>query len=613
MNVIHPAVLRARLNIQQGDLDEAAQILVNEFTKNRPTVEKGDGVTYFSKLIPFLLSQNRKIDVAHLQWGYELFDPRPKSVQDIWAALDSQNMSIIIGAGALGKSWSTAAWFLLDWEEDPLNTCTKVVSVTSKHAERNVFALMKSLHEKSSIPLPGERKADCIMASDNAEQGIHIVAIPQGENGSGRLQGFHPKPRTEAHAKFGTLTRVRGVLDEAEEIPAGVWPDIDNMLISKDDETSHVKVAGCANPRDMNSAFGQRCEPIEGWASIDVEDSHDWVNKYGWKITRLDGALCENVVQEKLVFPGLLTHEGYRRFLVAGTNSREYWTMARGWFPPQGVQAVCIPSEFFDRCVGRANFIGSVSYCASVDLAMEGVDKAVMSIGKFGIAESRECRGELIRFVAPKWVLQVEAQFEIPKLDPEGKLTQTLWITSQIEKHCKTTFQVKPEYVIVDRTGNGTGVHDTLVQNFKGEWGHPYGLNFGTKSTDLKILEDDTKVASDEYDGVVSELFFAARKFMEADSLVISPAVQLEPLRKELTTRQFRDGKGGRSRVESKKEYKARGNASPDRADSLTMLVHIVRVRKQFRAALVSKLTQRESKPAMPSVVDKLEFIDMTE
>lgn len=607
---MNSAVAAARMRINIRDFDGAAQMLVDEFTKNRPRVNKGQGIAYFHKLIPFMLQNGMKQDVAHLLWGKELFDPRPYSVQKIWRALEKNNMSLIIGAGSLGKSYNVAAWFLLDWLADPCHTCVKVVSITSAHNKKNLFALIKRLHKESSIPLPGDPKSDTLMANPDAEQGIHTVAIPIGENGSGRLQGFHPKPRKEVHPVYGTLTRIRAVLDEAEEIPPGVWPDIDNMLIAKDDSTGHVKVAGCANPRDRNSVFGQRCEPMEGWGSIDIEDSHDWENKYGWHITRLDGSMCENVVQRKMVFPGLLTYEGYRRFLVGGMDNREYYTMARGWFPPQGVDSVAIPSEFFDKSIGRANFIGPVTYCASVDLALEGKDKAVMTVGKFGVADGRECMGKSIRFAGPKWVCQVEAQFEIQKSDPEKKVKETIWIARQIMNHCKKTFQIQPKYLIVDRTGNGSGVHDVLCLEFGADVA---GLNFGRAATEMKILEDDKERAEDLYDGVVSELFFATRKFMESDSLVISPSVRVDALKKELTTRKFRTGRQGRSRVESKAEYIANGNnSSPDWADSLTLLVHVIRLRKEFRAALVASIAAREDKPPMPSVVDKLEFVDMT-
>jgi hypothetical protein len=382
------------------------------------------------------------------------------------------------------------------------------------------------------------------------------------------------------------------------------------MLITIDPRKPHVKIASCANPRNPESHFGQRCEPAAGFSSLDIEDSQEWISRLSWNVTRLDGAKCENVVQRKLIFPGLLTWEGYRRYVVAGTDTPEYFTMARGFFPPSGTQLNVIPAEFVDRSKGRAAFLGTVTYGAAVDLALEGDDKVVMTVGKWGLAESCEIFGQSVRFASPKWVLQVEAQFEIPKYDPDKKLTQTLWIAREIIRHCKKNFNILPKHLIVDRTGNGGGIHDVLVQEFGPE---VIGSNFGKKATEMKVLEDDKETAEEQYDGLVTELFFATRKFMEADSLKIAHSVRLDRLQKELQSREFRQGSQGRSRVESKKEYKSRGNDSPDYADSLTLLIHLVRVRREFKASLVGKISSASGKPFQPSVVDKLDFEDMNE
>lgn len=600
---MNSSIIAARNFIAAKNYIKACEILLVEYVQNPPRVTEDNVFPLFSRLIPRMLSLNQKAEVAHLLWGYELFDPRPRSVKLIWGALEIHCKNLIIGAGSLGKSWTVAAWHLLDWLEDPLQTAVKVVSLTAEHAEKNVFALIKRLHADSSLPLPGHAESTSIMASDDESQGIHLVAIPKGDDGKGSLQGFHPKPRVVAHPKFGTLSRVRALLDEGEEIPGGAWEGIDNMLNPMAEGMDHIKITSSANPRDMNSKFGLRCEPKESWEGIDIEDSHQWISKLDWHITRLDGYLCENVQERKIVYPGLLTYEGYRNFLLKGTDHPEYYTMARGWFPPRGTQATAIPAEFVDRAMGTAHFIGPVTYAAAVDLAMEGQDDVSMTVGKFGIADSRTCLGKEVRFAAPKWVLQVESQFTIPKHDPEKKMTQTMWIAHKIQEHCEVRFKIKPEFLIVDRTGVGSGTHDVLMQKMGRE---VMGVNYGNGATDRKILEDDSQVAEDVYDGIVTELFFATRRFMEVDSLIISPSVSMDPLRKELSERLYRDGSKKRLRIESKREYKARGNPSPDRADSLTLLVHLVRMRRVFRTSMLAAIVAPQRSQGQPSLVDKL-------
>lgn len=603
---MNSAIIAARNKISAGMYDGAAQLLIDTFSRVRPRVRNGSGIAYLQKIIPGLLGKGMKLEVAYLLWGRELFHPEAYSVSQIWDSVGKESELLVIGAGSLGKSYTVAAYMLLDWLEDPLNTCVKVVSVTKEHAQRNVFAHIRNLHKASYIPLPGTPTSDKIQADEDAKQGIHLVAIPQGENGSGRLQGFHPVPRRTPHPLYGTLSRIRAILDEGEEVPGGVWADIDNMLITKEEGSEHVKVVSLANPRDIDSKFGQRCEPKEGWTSLDIEDSHNWKSKLGWAVVRLDGAKCENVIQKKVVHPGLLTYEGFMRYVKQGTDSAEYYTMARGWFPPRGIQVHVIPREFLENAQGRAVFTGKVIYCAAVDLALEGQDKAVMTVGKYGLASGCEKHGKSLKFDKPKWVLQVETQFDLIKHDPSKELTQTIWLASQIKKHCEN-LHIKPEYLAVDRTGNGSGIHDTLRQTFGKD---VFGVNYGWAATERKILEDDMQTADELYDGVVTELFFAARKFMESNALKISPAVRMDRLAKELTERKFRDGRGGKIRVESKGEFCARGNDSPDFADSLTLLVHIVRERRDFRAAMIANMDQDSETPLIePNPFDRLEYM----
>lgn len=614
MEGLAPWILQARLLAEQKKFDECAQLLIENLTKNRPAVKPGQGLTYLIGhgcsmdyydrcLIPRMLAKGMHLEVAHILWGGDQFNAQPFSVQIIWEKVKESATLLIQGAGSLGKSYSLAAWLLLDWVEDPLHTCIKVVSVNAEHAKRNVFAHIKNLHNNSSIPLPGATRGTAVQASDDDKQGIHLTAIPQGEEGSGRLQGFHPVPRKKHHDKYGILSRVRAILDEAEEIPGGVWADIDNMLITVDG-TEHVKVCATANPRDIDSKFGKRCEPEDGWASVSIEDSDRWKSKLGWTVVRLDGAKCENVVQQKLVYAGLLTYEGYKRYLLMGDTSPEYYTMARGWFPEKGLQINVIPRDFIDRSFGRLIFTGPVTYCSSVDLAFEGGDKAIQTVGRFGQAVGYAFRDEKVMFKEPKYALQAEAQFELLKNDPEKLLTQTPFLATQIKNNCKN-LAITGDWLIVDRTGNGTGCHDLLMMP---EYMGPgvSGLQFGSGSTEMKVFADETQKACDIYDGVVTELFFATRKFMEFDYLKISPNLNTGALTEELCTRRFTQKK--KTRVESKGEYKARGHASPDYGDSLTMLVHLVRMKQGFEASMLH-MYGREEYQEDTGVVDALPFM----
>jgi hypothetical protein len=594
----------------EKEYDKGAQMLIDAFIKNRMKVNPGEGEAYLQKLIPGMISRGMHVDVAHVLWGSTLFNPEPESVQRIWSAVQRSATLLIPGAGSVGKSYNLAAYYLLDWLEDPLWTCVKVVSATQEHALKNVFAHIKNLHRQSSVVLPGIAKAHSIQASLDEKQGIHLVAIPAGDTGAGRLQGFHPTPRKIEHQKFGKLSRIRAILDEAEGIPQGVWDDVDNMLISIFD-IEHIKIGAAANPRDIDSKFGLRCKPVGGWQNFDIETSLEWESEYKWTVVRLDGARCENVLQKKMVYPGMLSYDGYKRYLIQGDTSPEYFTMARGAFPAKGLAINVIPRDFMSRAIAQLRFTGPVTYCAAADLAFEGGDKAVLTVGRFGMATGYNINGQIINFEKPKFSLQAESQFELIKEDPSHAMTQTPWLVKQIKEACRS-LSIKDKWLICDRTGNGTGVHDILRSNAPDGLGEDViGIHYGAKATDLKLFSESQEKASDIYDGIVTELFFATRNYLEFDYLKISPSLNVDRLSEELCTRRFKPGgKNGKVRVEGKKEYKARTlQDSPDFADSLTMLVHLVRMREGIEAVLLATTGSYRDQPEVETVVDVVPYM----
>lgn len=499
------------------------------------------------------------------------------------------------------NSYTAAVWLLLDWVRDPEWTCIKVLSVTEEHAKRNVFAHIKNLHRTSRVTLPGDQKDKSIQVGKDDKQGIHLLTIPMGDDGKGRLRGFHPVPRPTPHHQFGKLSRVRAILDEAEEIPEGVWEDVDNILVTKDG-VEHVKVFAATNPKDRNSKFGQRCEPMDGWQSVNIETSERWLSRLGWTVVRLDGAKCENVVQRKIVFAGLLTWDGYGRYLALGDTTPSYFTMARGWFPTQGLHANVVPVDFITNCEGSFIFAGETTFCASVDFAASGGDTAPMTIGRWGrVVGWKTKQGKEIRFERPRNGLQVEQQFNLKKGNTLDMAEEVISVSKNL--------RIPPLWLIVDRTGNGEGIQDALRKNYGPE---VVGVHYGEKATELRVLDDDDRKPSELYDGVVTELWFAARRWMEFQYVLFGPALKMTDLTHQLTTRRYKQSKGEKVRVESKDEYKARGNRSPDEADSFTLLIHLVRTRGEFEAVMVEK-PRRIEKTARTNPVDKLEFVNFDE
>jgi hypothetical protein len=162
--------------------------------------------------------------------------------------------------------------------------------------------------------------------------------------------------------------------------------------------------------------------------------------------------------------------------------------------------------------------------------------------------------------VTPRWGLSVDQQFVLPKGDTIAMKEEVL----RINKHAG----VRPEFFAIDRTGNGSGVSDLI----KYEWSSAiHEINFYGSPSEGKIMLEDSKLCAEDFDRICSELWFALRAFGEFGYMLINPAIDLSKLTQQVTQRRFRSG--AKRRVESKKDYMSRGYASPDDADSLTLLV----------------------------------------
>jgi hypothetical protein len=145
---------------------------------------------------------------------------------------------------------------------------------------------------------------------------------------------------------------------------------------------------------------------------------------------------------------------------------------------------------------------------------------------------------------------------------------------------------VRPEWFGGDATGMGHGLFDYLFMRF----GDVLAVQWGEASTEHKILEEDTEVAAERMDGLVTEMWFAFARFVEYGYLKISPMVQMRELGHELTTRLYRHVSKTKVRANSKAEYKsANSGRSPDYADSAIMTVHLVRMRGQDRPAMLEE------------------------
>lgn len=559
-----------------------AQRLGQRFKNTKPDAGETDAI--LQSFLQYLLDHERYADAASLLWTPNLFSAEPRSVQMLFDAMFDHVSNMVPGAASMGKSYSLGAWVYLDWRRDPMFTSVQVIGPSENHLERNLFTHLVRLHRNASIPFPQAEVMKLGITTDPHERnaGIFGVVVPLGKRSAGRLQGVKVNMRPTPHPIFGATSRLRVILEEAENIPVGIWEDVTNIIANAGGSKERFKIAAPFNPKDPNGPCAQRCEPVDGWGSLDIETSESWESKRGWHVTRLDATKSENVLLGTEKFIGLQTKEGLEKLIqnAGGVGTPGYYTMAKGWFPPTGMDLAIIPQHLLHDLQGEFVFAGSPEVCGGVDVALEGEDTAIMVLGRTGIASgwrkpptTTNPKGEVVEFKNPqgvpirKQVVQIDAIFPLPKGDTT-KLVAAIIDTAR-------GAALNGEYLGVDRTGNGAGVHDILLRTFHSA---TKGVNGSTSPTERRILEEDHQLPCDEYAWLISEMWFAVRKYIEFGLLKIHPNVSTDPLFHELSGRRLDPTSNAKKKVESKKAYKSRGNRSPDRADALAILLHAVRL-----------------------------------
>jgi hypothetical protein len=561
-------------------------------------------------LIKRLLDTERYGLAGVLLWGDALFNPGPKAVKQLLSYARSKQNMIILGGAALGKTYTLICYLLLDWIRDPEYTEIKIISTTGGHAKSQSFSTLQRLYKAAVIPLPGLSMDGFVgLNPKDRHSAINLVAIPQGEDGRGVLQGFHPVPRRTPHPVFGSMSRVRALLDEAEEIPSGVWEGVANLLASAWGAEA-VKVACATNPRDVTSKLAQLAEPPSGWTQIDLNADKEWTSSERWSVLRLDGADSENVAQRKLVYPGFLTWDGYEKYaLELGGQSPRYLTFGRGMYPLQALQNTLIPYSLLESVIGQYIFDGRTIGVGGVDLAFEGGDRIILAVGKYGKAIGFHSPKQTpLLWRKPRYCVQVDQIYELPK-------EKTIALASSIETKL-VGLKVHPDWVTCDRTGVGTGTHDALCEQWSGS---VRGVMWGAESGQRKILADDHDFACEIYDGIDTEMYARCRKFLEFGLMAFHPQVQTGQLFKELSGRRYQPASKGpsakpRIKLEPKKEFKKRLGWSPDIADAVVMLVHGCALNGPEKASMIGS---NRPKPFSPEgnigVRERTEYIDFSQ
>lgn len=528
----------------------------------------------------WLLNNDGQEEAAQVLWSPTKFTPDPKATRDVWQAVKEKKFIMLMGAASQSKSFSVGVKYLLEWIRDPEHTTVRVLGPSEDHLEANLFSHIVDLHQSSTLPLPGKIGKLFIGLNPRVKTGsIMGIVVPIGKKTPTRLRGTKRMTRTRPHPVFGPLSRMLVFMDEVSSIPPGIWSDIDNIIANdQKKEDPGLQIIGAFNPTGSSGdEVGIRCEPVAGWQAFDMEKDFQWTSKRGWHVIRLDAAQSENVKLNQVIYPGFQTYDGYQSIIKnsGGLQSPGYYSMCRACYPPMGVALSVIPQSFLMRVKGTPRWYERPRMVAGIDLALQGSDSAKFALGEWGLATSmtyppslQHPTGNTVIFKdergrnRPRFILLLKQIFRIPNGD-------TVSMTDSVIKLARET-GVSPDWMALDRTGNGQGVVD-LIRH----WWDPrvIGVNFTEGCSETKMMAEDRETPKDLYDRIHTELWFGIRKFLEFGYLKVDPGVDDSELTNQLTSRQYL-ASGKKSRVETKDEWKSRNaGKSPDDADALGLLL----------------------------------------
>lgn len=498
------------------------------------------------------LAQNNYKSAAKMAWPW--FHQNEWS-DKIWNCLEKHDRLCIMGHGSASKTFTASIWFLLDWIAWADQTALVLTSATIPSMERRIWADFKTLWTKSKIDFNSiaqilDAKRMIRQSVTEGKAAVHAVAA-ESEDAETKIQGMH-------------MPRNRVIIDEADNpYSSSIWPALVNLGTS-----GHLKWVALANPMDKNSEFGFHCEPKDGWDSVDPETDYEWDSKLGCHVLRLDGLQSPNIISGEDKYPFLLNNASVAQTReINGVNSLEWWKMIRAFYAPEGLSNNIFPGGLVAKCQKPILWYGATTPVAACDPAFEGGDSCVLTLGRMGrVAETPE-----------RTALEVTEAHVIKRKD----MTKTLAFdfSDQIVSILNDR-KVDPENFAIDTTGTQGPFADIIEASLgKGM----LRINFGGAVSNRRVTAEDTGPASERYKNFVTELWYVSREWCRLNLVYFKDCHR--DLRIQLESRRYflkgKHAKSGRELIqaETKLEMKGRGLRSPDRADSFTMLLHLVRTK----------------------------------
>ena len=452
------------------------------------------------------------------------------------------------GASATGKSTDAGVLALCAWLASPHNTTVIVCSTTTKMLEKRIWREVVRFYKMREHELPGviRRSSTSILFDpENPLSGIHGVAVQMGTQADalGNLIGMHNE-------------YVYLIVDEMQatrEAAVTAWDNLSSGMVEGG-------FLGMGNPMSKIDPLGAKSIPIDGWEKLSSEHE-EWKTPKGYCLY-FDG-LKSPGVDDPDRYPFLLTEKQIDEMRIdPGEDSPRFWTMRRGFMPPDGIIWSVLNEKTIEQFHVKEN-----AYWESNPITIVGIDpaysaggdKCILYPAKVGMANDGEYK---IEFQKPIRIQLVAKENEL--------MLDTL--CKELAKHI-INLNVNTINIGMDCTGNQWMLADALEKEL-GETGIMRVKFSGSASSD-PISVQDRRPAKDLYTNYVTELWGRFGTYVQNDMIRNLD----DEACKQFCTRllDFSSNDSRKVVIESKTILRDRLGYSPDEADSAVVAIEVVR------------------------------------
>jgi hypothetical protein len=416
--------------------------------------------------------------------------------------------------------------------------------------EQRIWGEMVKFYLMWEGNLPGRylaSKMKITLGDDNSKNCIRGIAV---------LQGSVKEAKNNIIGVHNDYNRL--VVDEMQDSHMAVPVEAQTNLSSG---CLEYRFLGMGNPESQLDPLGLYSEPVDGWDSVSPS-SESWQTKEG-KTLYFDGLKSPGIRDARKFYFLLGQRDIDDTREKKGEDSPQWWSMRRGFIPPDGVSKGVLTEKMLVNFKMRepASWVGDFVMVAGLDAAYAaGGDDCILFPAGVGV----EVGGKsVVNFFDPIHI----------KLQVSDEKPMAYFIVNEVKRECKA-LGITPGRLAVDTTGTQA----MLADIFDVEWGRGcMRVSFGGSASEMPASVNDAKAAKDEYANRVTELWFNMAEFGRHGQIRGLSDIQTC---KEFVGRHIAEKGTRKVRVESKREMKKRTSGrSPDRADAATCVLALVRER----------------------------------